>query len=260
MIHKTAIIDSNAKISKNVKIGPYCVIGPNVEIDEETDIQSHVYITGNTKIGKNNKIYPFASIGNDPQDLKFKGEDTKLEIGNNNKIREYVTINPGTEGGGGLTKVGNNCLFMVSAHIAHDCVVGNNVILANNVPLGGHAHIDDNVIIGGNSAVQQFTRVGKSAMIGGMCGVVRDIIPYGIAHGNRSVLQGLNLIGLRRKNIPNKEIMILNEAYKEIFKNQNLTENVNTLTSDFKSNKLVTEVIEFIEKDKKRPICTPFSK
>ena len=260
MIHKTAIIDSNAKISKNVKIGPYCVIGPNVEIDEETDIQSHVYITGNTKIGKNNKIYPFASIGNDPQDLKFKGEDTKLEIGNNNKIREYVTINPGTEGGGGLTKVGNNCLFMVSAHIAHDCVVGNNVILANNVPLGGHAHIDDNAIIGGNSAVQQFTRVGKSAMIGGMCGVVRDIIPYGIAHGNRSVLQGLNLIGLRRKNIPNKEIMILNEAYKEIFKNQNLTENVNTLTSDFKSNKLVTEVIEFIEKDKKRPICTPFSK
>ena len=260
MIHKTAIIDSKAKISDNVKIGPYTVIGPNVEIGMGTIIQSHVNISGDTKIGINNKVYPFASIGNDPQDLKFKGEKTKLEIGDNNKIREYVSINPGTDGGGGLTKIGNNCLFMVSAHIAHDCMVGNNVILANNVPLGGHAHIGDNAIIGGNSAVQQFTRVGKSAMIGGMCGVVRDIIPYGIAHGNRSVLQGLNLIGLRRKNIPNKEIMTLSEAYKEIFKSENLTENLSNLSNKFKDNELVAEVIKFIEKDKKRPICTPFSK
>ena len=260
MIHKTAIIDSEAKIEENVQIGPYTVIGPNVEIGQGTVIQSHVNITGQTKIGKNNIIYPFASIGNDPQDLKFQGEETRLEIGDNNKIREYVTINPGTKGGGGLTKVNNNCLFMVSAHIAHDCFVGNNVILANNVPLGGHAHIGDNAIIGGNSAVQQFTRVGKSAMIGGMCGVVRDIIPYGIVHGNRSVLQGLNLIGLRRKNIPNKEIMTLSDAYKEIFKNENLTENLSNLSNEFKNNELVAEVIEFIEMDKKRPICTPFSK
>ena len=260
MIDKTAIIDPKAKISNNVKIGPYSVIGPNVEIGEGTIVQSHVNITGDTKIGLNNKIYPFASIGNDPQDLKFKGEETKLEIGDNNKIREYVTINPGTEGGGRVTKVGNNCLFMVSAHIAHDCLVGDNVILANNVPLGGHAHIDDNAIIGGNSAVQQFTRVGKFAMIGGMCGVVRDVIPYGIAHGNRSVLQGLNLIGLRRKEIPNKEIMKLSDAYKEIFKNENLTENLINLPSELKKNKLVMEVVNFIEKDKKRPICTPFSK
>ena len=149
---------------------------------------------------------------------------------------------------------------MVSAHIAHDCFVGNNVILANNVPLGGHAHIDDDAIIGGNSAVQQFTRVGKSAMIGGMCGVVRDIIPYGIAHGNRSVLQGLNLIGLRRKNIPNKNIITLSDAYKKIFKNENLTENLGSLSNELKDNELVSEVVEFIEKDKKRPICTPFSK
>ena len=260
MIDKTAIIDSKAKISENVKIGPYSVIGPNVEIGEGTVVQSHVNITGQTKIGKKNIIYPFASIGNDPQDLKFQGEETRLEIGDNNKIREYVTINPGTKGGGGLTKVNNNCLFMVSAHIAHDCFVGNNVILANNVPLGGHAHIGDNAIIGGNSAVQQFTRVGKSAMIGGMCGVVRDIIPYGIAHGNRSVLQGLNLIGLRRKNIPNKEIMTLSDAYKEIFKNENLTENLSNLSNELKNNELVAEVIKFIEMDKKRPICTPFSK
>ncbi len=259
MIHKTAIIESNSKISKNVKIGPYSVIGANVEIGEGTEIQSHVSIVGNTKIGKNNKIYPFASIGNDPQDLKFKGEETKLEIGDNNKIREYVTVNPGTKGGGGLTKVGNNCLFMVSSHIAHDCYVGNNVILANNVPLGGHAFIDDEVIIGGNSAVQQFTRVGRSAMIGGMCGVVRDVIPYGIVHGNRSVLQGLNLIGLRRKNFQNKEIIVLSDAYKEIFKNENLTGNLKNLSEEYKSSELVKEVINFIEKDKKRPICTPFS-
>ena len=260
MIHKTAVIDPKAKIHSSVKVGPYSIIGAKVEIDENTEVQSHVSIVGNTKIGKNNKIYPFASIGNDPQDLKFQGEETKLEIGNNNKIREYVTINPGTSGGGGITKVGNNCLFMVSAHIAHDCYVGDNVILANNVPLGGHAHVEDNVIIGGNSAVQQFTRVGRSAMIGGMCGVVRDIIPYGIAHGNRSILQGLNLIGLRRKNIPNQDIMILLDAYKEIFKNENLTENLNNLSKQLRINELVSEVVSFIEKDKKRPICTPFSK
>tara|TARA_B100001741_G_scaffold216621_1_gene179496 strand:+ start:576 stop:1358 length:783 start_codon:yes stop_codon:yes gene_type:complete len=260
MIHKTAIIDAKAKIASNVNIGAFSVIGPNVEIGENSIVQSHVSILGNTKIGKNNKIYPFASIGNDPQDLKFKGEQTYLEIGNNNKIREYVTINPGTKGGGGLTKVGNNCLFMVSSHIAHDCVVEDNVILANNVPLGGHAHIEENVIIGGNSAVQQFTRVGKLAMIGGMCGVVRDVIPYAIVHGNRSILQGLNLIGLRRKNIPNKEILVLSDAYNEIFKNEHLTENLKNLNQEFKKNELVNDVVKFLEKDKKRPICTPFSK
>ena len=149
---------------------------------------------------------------------------------------------------------------MVSSHIAHDCVVEDNVILANNVPLGGHAHIEENVIIGGNSAVQQFTRVGKLAMIGGMCGVVRDVIPYAIVHGNRSVLQGLNLIGLRRKNIPNKEILVLSDAYNEIFKNEHLTENLKNLNQEFKKNELVNDVVKFLEKDKKRPICTPFSK
>ena len=260
MIHNTSIIDPKAKISSGVSIGGFTVIGPKVEIGENTIIQSHVSIIGSTKVGKNNKIYPFASIGNDPQDLKFDGEVTKLEIGDNNKIREYVTINPGTKGGGGLTKIGNNCLFMVSSHIAHDCLVEDNVILANNVPLGGHAHIEENVIIGGNSAVQQFTRVGKSSMIGGMCGVVRDIIPYAMVHGNRSILQGLNLIGLRRKNIPNKEILVLTEAYKEIFKDENLTTNLKNLKDEFKKNDLVNDVVKFLEKDKKRPICTPFSK
>ena len=260
MIDKTAIVDPRAKISSNVKIGAYTVIGPDVEIGKNTNIQNHVSITGITKIGNSNNIYPFASIGNDPQDLKFDGEKTKLEIGNSNLIREYVTINPGTEGGGGITKIGNNCLFMVSSHIAHDCIVGNNVILANNVPLGGHAQIGDDVIIGGNSAVQQFTRIGKSAMIGGMCGVVRDIIPYGIAHGNRSVLQGINVIGLRRKKISNKMIIELTDAYKEIFKNENFNINLENLNNKLKEAQLVKDVVNFLTEDKKRPICSPFSK
>ena len=259
MIHKTAIIDPNAKIGSNVEIGPYCVIGPDVEIGENTIIQSHVNISVSAKIGKGNKIYPFVSI-NDPQDLKFNGETTKLIIGDNNKIREYVTINPGTVGGGGKTVIGNNCLFMISSHIAHDCEVGNNVIIANNVPLGGHAIIEDNVVIGGNSAVQQFTRIGKMAMIGGMTGVLHDVIPYGLSFGNRNYLEGINLVGLRRKKVSNKEILALSEAYKEIFNTNSLFENLIKLSEKLKKNIYVKEVIDFINHDKKRPICTPLSK
>ena len=258
MIHKTAIIDPKAKIGSNVEIGPYCVIGPDVEIGENTIIQSHVNISVSAKIGKGNKIYPFVSI-NDPQDLKFNGEPTKLIIGDNNKIREYVTINPGTVGGGGKTVNGNNCLFMISSHIAHDCQVGNNVIIANNVPLGGHAIIEDNVVIGGNSAVQQFTRIGKMAMIGGMTGVLHDVIPYGLSTGNRNSLQGLNLIGLRRAKFKNKDILGLSEAYKVIFATKNINENISKLNGSFQENPLVKNVIDFITKDKKRSICTPFS-
>ena len=258
MIDKTAIIDSKAKLHKNVQVGPYCVIGPNVEIGENTIIQSHVNISGNVKIGKGNEIYPFVSI-NDPQDLKYNGEPTNLIIGDNNKIREYVTINPGTVGGGGKTIIGNNCLFMVSSHVAHDCQLGNNIIIANNVAIAGHAIIDDHVIIGGNSAVQQFTRIGKMAMIGGMTGVLHDVIPYGLSTGNRNSLQGLNLIGLRRSKFDNKDILGLSDAYKEIFATRNLSENLGKLNGSFKDNPLVKEVIEFITKDKKRSICTPFS-
>ena len=258
MIHQTAIIDKKAKISMNVEIGPYCVVGPNVEIGENNIIQSHVSIFGNTKIGNGNKIYPFVSI-NEPQDLKYDGESTNLIIGNNNKIREYVTMNPGTIGGGGQTVIGDNCLFMISSHVAHDCKVGNNVIIANNVPLGGHAIIEDNVVIGGNSAVQQFTRIGKMAMIGGMTGVLHDVIPYGLSTGNRNSLQGINLIGLRRAKFENKDILGLSEAYKEIFATKNLTENISKLNSSFQDNQLVKNVIDFITKDKKRSICTPFS-
>ena len=257
MIHKTAIIDKKAKISKNVKIGPYTVIGPNVEISENVEIFSHVNISGNTKIGSETKIYPFASIGTDPQDLKYKGEKNTLIIGNKNVIREYVTINPGTEGGGGLTTIGNNCLLMISSHVAHDCKVGDNVVIANNVPLGGHAIIEDSVIIGGNSAVQQHTRIGRLAMVGGMTGVLKDIIPFGLSFGNRNYLKGLNLIGLRRNKYENKTIIELGDAYKKIFSGMNLRENLDKINGEFKDNKLIKEVIDFISKDKKRPICTP---
>ena len=189
-----------------------------------------------------------------------KGEETKLIIGKNNTFREYVTVNPGTSGGGGITRIGDNCLFMISSHVAHDCNVGNNVIIANNVPLGGHVSIGDNVVIGGNSAVQQFTRIGKLAMIGGMTGVLNDVIPYGLSFGNRNYLQGLNLIGLRRKNIPNKDILSLTAAYKEIFATPKLNENISKLNGEFKNKPLVNDIIEFIVRDKKRPICSPFSK
>ena len=260
MIHKTAIIDTKAKISTTAEIGPYAIIGPNVKIGDRTIIQSHVNITGYTSIGKNNKIYPFASIGSNPQDIKYNGESTKLLIGDNNTIREYVTINPGTVQGGGITKVGNNNLIMISGHIAHDCIIGNNTVIANSAAIAGHVEIGDFVIIGGNCGVQQFTRIGKMAMIGGMTGVSRDVIPYGLSTGNRNYLNGVNVVGLRRNKIPNKEIIGLTEAYKEIFKTESLNDNLTKLNGEFKENDLVKEVVEFINKDKKRPICTPFIK
>ena len=207
MIHKTAIIDPKAKISSNVKIGPYSVIGPHVEIDEGVLIQSHVNIEGHTIIGKNNKIYPMASIGSDPQDLKYKGEKTKLIIGDNNTIREHATINTGTVQGGNVTKVGNNNLIMIGAHIAHDCIIGNNIVMANNSAIAGHAVIDDFVIIGAKCGIQQFVRIGTMAMIGGMTGVSRDVIPYCVSTGNRNFLNGINVIGLRRSKVKNKDII-----------------------------------------------------
>ncbi len=260
MIHKTAVINKKAKISENVFIGPYSIIGPYVQIGEGSEIQSHVNITGNTTIGNNTKIFPFASIGTNPQDLKYKGEKTKLEIGNTNIIREHVTINTGTVGGGEITKIGNNNLIMIGAHIAHDCVVGNNVVIANSAAIAGHAQISDDVIIGGNCGIQQFTRIGKMAMIGGMSGVSRDVIPYGLSFGNRNYLEGINLVGLRRKKVSNKEILALSEAYKEIFKSKSLHENLTKLSEKLKANIFVKEVIDFINHDKKRPICTPLSK
>ena len=257
MIHNSSVIDKKAKISKKIKIRPFCYVGPNVELKDDVELISNVHIEGNTSIGKGTRIFPFASIGTQPQDLKFKGEKNNLVIGENNLIREYVTINPGTEGGGSKTIIGNNCLFMISSHISHDCKIGNNVIIANNVHLGGHVTIEDSVVIGGNSAVQQFTRIGRLAMIGGMTGVLKDVVPFGLSIGNRNFLQGLNLIGLRRHKYENQKIIGLDKAFKEIFSSKNLHENLNKINGEYKDNELVGEVIRFIEKDKKRPICAP---
>ena len=257
MIHKTAIVDENAKISDNVEIGPYSIIGPNVEIGANSIIHSHVNIVGNTKIGKNNHIYPFSSIGTPPQDLKYKGEKNLLIIGNNNKFREYVNINPGTEQGGGITTIGDGNLFMVYCHVAHDCKISNNIVLANNVQVGGHVTIERNAIIGGSCAIHQFSRIGEAAMIGGMTGVLSDVIPYGLSLGNRNNLMGLNLIGLRRSKVSNENIKKIQLAYEIIFKSTKFRENIESLDTDLKNNEFVKKILIFINTDKKRPISLP---
>ena len=257
MIHKTAIISETSIIADNVQIGPYSIIGPNVKVEKNTKIHSHVNIVGNTTIGSDNEIFSFASIGTPPQDLKYKGEKNSIMIGDNNKFREYVNINPGTEQGGGITKIGNNNLFMVYCHVAHDCNISNNIVLANNVQVGGHVFIEDNAIIGGSCAIHQFSRIGESAMIGGMTGVLSDVIPFGLSLGNRNILSGLNLIGLRRSKVSNENIKIMQQAYDEIFKSKNFRTNIDNLTSEIKNNEFVNKIINFINSDKRRPVSLP---
>jgi len=260
MIHKSAIIDDNAKISENVEIGPFSIIGPEVEIESGTVLHSHINIYGNTKIGKNNEIYPHCSIGTPPQDLKYKGEKNSLVIGNNNKLREYVNINPGTEQGGGITKIGDNNLFMVYCHVAHDCLISNNIVLANNVQVGGHVTIQNNAIVGGSCAIHQFSRIGEYAMVGGMTGVLSDVIPFGLSMGNRNNLMGLNLIGLRRSKVSNENIKKIQLAYEIIFKTPSFRENIEGIDNDLKNNTFVKKIINFINSDKKRPISLPLNK
>ncbi len=255
-IHSTAIISSKADISDDVEIGPYCVIEENVRINKNSKLISHVIITGDTKIGKNNTFYPFSSIGSIPQDLKYKGEKSFLEIGDNNIFRENVTINIGTEGGGMKTKIGNNCLFMVGSHIAHDCNISNNVVLVNNASLAGHVIVGSNAIIGGLSAIHQFVRIGEYCMIGGMSGVEQDIIPYGIYTGIRSNLKGINIIGLKRKGLNSNKISLIKKSYLSIFdKNETIMNNINKLDkSDIEE---IHEIINFISQKSSRGICTP---
>ena len=250
-------ISDKAKIHSTVKIGPFCIIGPNVEIEEGCILKSHVSISGNTKIGKNNIFYPFSSIGSEPQDLKYKGEESFLIIGSNNTFRENVTVNPGTEGGGLKTKIENNCLFMVGSHIAHDCKIGSNVILANNATLAGHVALDDNSIIGGNSAIHQFVKIGKNAMVGGMSGLEKNLIPYGLYIGIRSNMKGINLVGLKRKGLDNNKIKTINNFVESIFNNNDAIENnLNKVDSKIKSIQEVKEIIEFIELSNKRGLVT----
>ena len=258
LIHPTAIISSPENIGDDVRIGPYCTIGPDVILENSVQLHSHVVIDGHTSVGYKSTIYPFASIGFPPQDLKYKGEKSKLIIGKRNEIREHVTINPGTEGGLMETRIGDNCLFMIGSHIAHDCVVGNHVILANNATLGGHVEVGDYAIIGGLSGVHQFVRIGAHAMVGGMSGVEQDLIPYGSAMGERARLRGLNLVGLQRRNFSREDIHILRTAYRLMFAQEGtLSERIEDVIQLYGNSSEVMEIISFIRAENTRSVLQP---
>ena len=257
MIHPSAIISKKSDIHDTATIGPFCFIGDGVKIGENNNLISHVSITGETSIENNNTFYPFCSIGSEPQDLKYNNEKSFLKIGSNNKFRENVTINPGTSGGGLNTIIGDNCLFMVGSHIAHDCKIKSNVILANNATLAGHVEIDNNAIIGGNSAIHQFVRIGKYAMIGGMSGVEKDIIPYGLYMGIRESLKSLNLIGLKRKGLKSNIINEIKNLINLIFDKNDAIEN--NIKKNLVANSQILEIkeiIEFLNSNSKRGITT----
>lgn len=253
-IHSTAIISDGAKIAEDVSIGPFCVIGGEVEIDSGTQISSHVVIEGKTKIGKNNKIFPFAILGVVPQDLKFKGEQAKLEIGDNNTIREYCNFHLGTEDGGMLTKIGSNNLFMVGVHIAHDCMIGDNIVMANHATMAGHVEVQDDVVIGGLAAVHQFTRIGKGSMIGGLSAVVNDVVPFTTASGERANVAGLNLVGVKRKGYSKDQINDLRAYFKDVFQSNSdlsFTKKIEEFAKDRNSD-LVTQIAEFVNSESAR--------
>lgn len=257
-IHATAIVDPAAQIGANVEIGPYCVVGPMVRLADGVRLLSHVVVEGRTSIGANTAVYPFASLGHRPQDLKFKGESSTLEIGAHNQIREHVTMNPGTEGGGLVTRIGDHCLFMVGAHVAHDCQIGDYVILANNATLAGHVTVGDYAIIGGLSAVHQFVRIGAHAMIGGMSGVENDVIPYGMVKGDRAHLAGLNLIGLERRGFGRDDVRSLRSAYRMLFAPEGtMAERLEEVARLYKDQEHIGSVVDFIRSRSSRALCQP---
>ncbi|MGZ8408714.1 MAG: acyl-ACP--UDP-N-acetylglucosamine O-acyltransferase [Hyphomicrobium sp.] len=257
-IHSTAIVDKRAVIGEAVHIGPYCMVGGDAELEDGVRLHSHVVVDGFTKIGANTSIYPFASVGLAPQDLKYRGEASRFEIGRNNVIREHVTMNPGTRSGHMVTRLGNHCLIMAGAHVAHDCLIGDHVILVNCATLGGHVQIGDWAIIGGLSAAHQFTRIGRHAMIGGMSGVENDVIPFGRVIGNRARLDGLNIIGLKRRNFSREEIHALRHAYRLLFAHEGtMAERLEDVVALFSDNESVMEIVDFIRADSSRGICQP---
>lgn len=257
-IHPTAIIEDGAILGADVSVGPYCIVGPQVELGDSVELISHVSVTGHTKIGAGTKIWPFASIGSEPQDLKFTGEVSYLEIGVNNRIREHVTMNPGTEGGGFYTRVGDGGLFMMGTHIGHDCQVGNNVIMANNATLAGHVEVGDFAFMGGLSAVHQFVRIGPHSMVGGMTGVEKDVIPFGSVLGNRAHLGGLNVIGLKRRGFDRATIHAIRDAYRNVFTGEgSLAERAQKVAEQHADVAPVQELTGFILADTSRSFCTP---
>jgi UDP-N-acetylglucosamine acyltransferase len=260
-IHPTAIIADGARMGEGVSIGPYSVVGPDVVLGDGATLHSHVVVTGHTAIGRRVTVYPFASLGHAPQDLKYRGEASRLEIGDDTVVREHVTMNPGTAGGAMVTRDGARCLVMVGSHIAHDCVIGDNVILVNNATLAGHVRIADNVIVGGLSAIHQWVRIGEGAFVGGMTGVENDVIPFGTVIGNRASLGGLNLVGLRRANHPREAIHDLRAAYKLLFDGEDpLTARVDRVETTYGGSILVDRMIAFLREGGDRAICTPRSR
>lgn len=258
--HPSSVVSSKATLGKEVRIGPFCVVGPDVVLEESVVLHSHAVVEGRTRVGAGTEIFPFASIGHRPQDLKYAGEPSDLVIGANNTIREYVTMNPGTEGGGMVTRVGDGCLFMMGAHVAHDCQIGNRVIMANNATLAGHVVIEDDVIIGGLAAVHQFVRIGRRAMVGGMSGVEHDVIPFGLVMGERATLKGLNVIGLKRGGFSREDIQSLQFAYDSIFAaTGTVAERLCEIERHFNDNASVVELLSFIRSDSSRALCKPKS-
>ena len=244
-------------LGADVEIGPFCHVGPDVVLGDGVRLLSHVSVQGITTIGERTRIFPFASVGNEPQDLKFHGERVTLEIGSNCTIREGVTMNPGTEGGGSVTKVGNNCAFLANSHVAHDCIIGNGVIFSNNAMVAGHCEIGDHVIFGGGAGIHQFSRVGHHAFIGGMAGVEGDVIPFGTAMGNRAHLAGLNLIGMKRAGIACESIHVVRGAYKELFSGSRPIQEVAAEMRETASDQQLIDLLDFVTSAKDRALCTP---
>lgn len=257
-IHPTAIIEPGAKLGENVKIGPYSIVGAETVLGDDVELISHAVVTGRTSLGARSKVFPFASIGHRPQDLKYAGELSTLEIGTDTTIREHVTINPGTAGGGMITKIGDNCLIMIGVHIGHDCIIGNNCVLSNNVTFAGHCTIGDFVIMSGYSGSTQFVRIGSHAFVGGLSKVEKHLIPYGTAVGNPAELSGLNLVGLKRRGFDREAIHNLRTAYRMIFASEGtLRERVDDAAAIFPNDVLVQDVVRFITEAKDQPLTLP---
>ncbi|HXQ54066.1 MAG TPA: acyl-ACP--UDP-N-acetylglucosamine O-acyltransferase [Stellaceae bacterium] len=260
VIHPSAVVEPGARVAASARIGPFCHVGGEVELGEGVELVSHVAVAGRTVIGEATHIFPFASIGHQPQDLKYRGEPSRLVIGKGNIIREHVTMNPGTEGGGMVTEVGDSCLFMVGVHVAHDCRIGNHVIMANNATLAGHVAIGDHAVFGGLSAVHQFVRIGRHAMVGGVTGVERDVIPYGSVMGDRARLSGLNIIGMQRRGFSREEIQALRTAYQILFQADaegTFAERLDIVAQRFGAVRPVREVLDFIAIDSPRGLTQP---